>query len=222
MPIGKPSPGTGNVGKPTSKTQGQKMDDDQDQYWTRPNASAKDFGKQGPATTTSPDRADLDRSNWIRKSAQQVLSSYRRDDFADPDSYVVQLAMVLERFSDSTIREATSPVTGIQRHCKFPPSIAECVEFLDNLKRRAEFPSQWDERSRKQIEERAEFERNHKTETPEHRRAVVERLVAEMRGRGFQFADNTTEPTKTFRQYTADELEAMYGRPNSAEEGKAP
>jgi hypothetical protein len=40
--------------------------------------------------------------------------------------------MVLERYPDPIIDHTTSHATGIQRHCKFPPSIAEIVEFCDS------------------------------------------------------------------------------------------
>lgn len=39
--------------------------------------------------------------------------------------------MVLERYPDAVIRDVTSPLTGVQRRCKFPPSIAEVVEACD-------------------------------------------------------------------------------------------
>jgi hypothetical protein len=61
----------------------------------------------------------------------QVLSSYRRDDFANPDGFLAQLGLVLEQYDDAVIRWVTSPLTGIQRQCKFPPSIAEVVEACD-------------------------------------------------------------------------------------------
>jgi hypothetical protein len=43
----------------------------------------------------------------------------------------VQLGMVLERYPDAVIRDVTSPLTGIQRRSKWPPSIAEVVEACD-------------------------------------------------------------------------------------------
>ena len=83
----------------------------------------------------SPDRKDPSRSAWIAQQARLVLSSYRRDDFADPDSFLLQLGMVLERYADEIIREITSPLTGIQRK-QFkhsgPPTIADIVEACDN------------------------------------------------------------------------------------------
>ena len=50
----------------------------------------------------------------------------------------MQLGAVLERYSDNIIREVSSPLTGIQRHCKFPPTIAEVAEMCDELSARAE------------------------------------------------------------------------------------
>ena len=62
--------------------------------------------------------------------------------------------MVLERYDDKVIDAVTSPATGIQRTCKWPPSIAEMVEFIDEHIRRAGFAANYDARSRAQIEER--------------------------------------------------------------------
>lgn len=60
-----------------------------------------------------------------------IFSAYRRDDFADPDGFAVQLGAVLEQYPDDVIRFVTSPRTGIQRKAKFPPTIAEIVEMCD-------------------------------------------------------------------------------------------
>jgi hypothetical protein len=188
------------------------MDDDMDRYWMPPTGSGKNSGKRVPAMTTSRVRKALDRSNWITKCAQQVLGSYRKDDFADPDSYLVQLGMVLERYDDKVIEAVTSPVTGIQRTCKFPPAIAEVVEFIDEHIRRAGFAANYDARSRKQLEEREKFERQGKTETPEYRKAVVDRAKAEMRARGFQFEGDTKPAERIWKQFSADELLAKYSR----------
>ena len=110
-----------------------------------------------------------------------VLGSYRKDDFADPESFRVQLGMVLERYPDDIIRDVTNPITGIQRTCKFPPSIAEVVEFCDETKRRKTYASVWDQRSRKQLEERQQAVTER--EPLEHRKQAAERILAEYHGR---------------------------------------
>jgi hypothetical protein len=186
------------------------MDDDQDRYWTQPTGSGKNSGKRVPAKITSPAQAALDRSNWITKCAQQILGSYRRDDFADPDIFLVQLGMVLERYDDAVIRAVTSPVTGIQRTCKFPPSIAEFVEFVDEHVRRSTFASNYDERSKRQLEEDAELERQRKTEPPEVRAAVVALAKEELRAKGFRFEGDTKPAENHWNQFSAADLLAKY------------
>ncbi len=182
-------------------------DDDQDRYWTLSTASGRGSKPPGPPTTTSPARRDRDRSNWIRKCAQLVLSSYRRDDFADPDTYAIQLAMILERYDDKVIDAVTSPATGIQRTCKWPPSIAEMVEFIDEHIRRAGFAANYDARSRAQIEEREQFERDQR-EPLEYRRAVVERVMADYKSK--IVPDIRAAIGKGWQKLTADELLAKY------------
>jgi hypothetical protein len=91
-----------------------------------------------------------------------LFGSYRKDDFADPKVFLVNLGMVLERYADDIISHATSPVTGIQKHCKFPPSIAEVVEFCD------------DEQARQQrIRELSQYKLTHREPRPKQHRANV-------------------------------------------------
>jgi hypothetical protein len=116
-----------------------------------------------------------------------VFGSYRRDDFADPENFLVQLGMVLERYSDKVIETVTGPLTGIQRECKFPPSIAEFVEFCDDAQRRSTFGARWEAQAEKQLTEREKFERQSKEENIEHRTEVVNRFLGGLKGHGFQF-----------------------------------
>lgn len=67
----------------------------------------------------------------ITRQAKMIFSAYRRDEFADPDGFVLQLGLVLERYADTVIQTVTDPRTGIQRRSKFPPSIAEVVEACE-------------------------------------------------------------------------------------------
>src|SRR6476620_2340655 len=79
-------------------------DDDTDRYWMHAIGSKKNSTpKDHLPMNISRGPADPHRSDWIRKCAQQILGSYRRDDFADPDVFLVQLAMVLERYPDKVI-----------------------------------------------------------------------------------------------------------------------
>lgn len=91
-----------------------------------------------PPAPTYQAPPDPRRSAWISAQVRQIVSSFRRDDFADADGFSIQLGMILERYPDSIIAEICSPKTGIQRRAKFPPSLAEIVEACDEAAARAE------------------------------------------------------------------------------------
>jgi hypothetical protein len=165
-----------------------------DQSWMHSINSVNNSNKQAQAITTSPEVAALDRSNWITKCAQMVLSSYRRDDFADPAGYAVQLAMVLERYGDDVIQAVTSPTTGIQRTCKFPPTIAEFVEFIDEHVRRSTYTAKYEAQSQKQLKERTELDANDWEITPERRRQIAQEILEWNARRHAEFNTVATKP----------------------------
>lgn len=84
-----------------------------------------------------------------------LLSAYRRDDYADPDSFIVQLGTVLETYPDWIVNYVTDPRTGIQRTSIFPPSIAEVVKACEDLYGPIRRTKEWDARTKTQLEERA-------------------------------------------------------------------
>ena len=158
------------------------------QFSRQPIGSSIDLDNKDLPATMSPGAPGLNRSNWIICRAKMVLGSYRRDDFADPDNFLLQLGMILERYSDKVVEAVTSPITGIQRTCKFPPSIAEFVEFCNETMRRMNWSSEYDARSARQLKERDQRDRTSKEEDPEYRRQVIERnLRPLMEEQGFQF-----------------------------------
>jgi len=82
-----------------------------------------------------------------------LLSAYRRDDYADPKGFVVQLGAVLEVYPEWVIRGVTDPLTGVQREQKFPPSIAEVVSACEELYGPVRYAADWNERARRQAEQ---------------------------------------------------------------------
>ena len=152
-----------------------------------------------------------------------VFAAYRKDDYADPSTFLVQLVAVLERYDDPTVKEATNPITGIQRHSKFPPTIAEVAAFCDESVRRSTYASQYDARSNQQLQEREQFERQGKQEPPEHRKAVAERIKAELRAKGFKFEGDVKGPTpeqarehlKNAYHVTDEQLDQIPNQPDS-------
>lgn len=61
-----------------------------------------------------------------------IFSAYRTDQYPDPDGYMISLGAVLEQYSDDVVLYVSDPRTGIQRNSKWPPTINEIVEALDN------------------------------------------------------------------------------------------
>lgn len=117
---------------------------------------------------------------WLTKRIEILLSAYRRDDYADPVNFVAQLAIVLREYPRDVIEVATSPTTGIQRHCKFPPSLAEIVEFCDNLHRRSRKLAEWEAGARAQLAERAAIQDAEAAEPIDRRRAVAQRILGQL------------------------------------------
>lgn len=76
---------------------------------------------------------DTSRAVRITRAARAIFSAYPRDDYADPDAFVLQLGMVLERYPDEVISEISHPLTGVQRRCKKPPTIAHIVEAAEGV-----------------------------------------------------------------------------------------
>jgi hypothetical protein len=66
--------------------------------------------------------------SWLAGRIQLLFSAYRKDDYNDPQGFVMQLGAILEAFPVEVVEYITSPMTGIQRRLKFPPSLAEIVE----------------------------------------------------------------------------------------------
>lgn len=82
--------------------------------------------------TLSTESTKVSRARMITQRSKMLFAAYRKDDFADPDGFALQLCAVLEKYPDQVIMEATDPLSGLQRTCKFPPTIAEVVEFCES------------------------------------------------------------------------------------------
>lgn len=67
----------------------------------------------------------------ILRCQRVLFSAYRTDQYPDPDGYMTSLGAVLEQYPDDVICYVTDPRTGIQRRSKWPPTISEIVEALD-------------------------------------------------------------------------------------------
>ena len=71
--------------------------------------------------------------NWLSTKIRMLFSSYRMDQYADPDGFLSQMGIVLAEFDPQIVAIVTSPLTGIQRKSEFPPTIAKVVEECNRV-----------------------------------------------------------------------------------------
>ena len=131
--------------------------------------------------------------------------------------------MLLETFQDSTIAAVSSEKgKGIQFYCKFPPSLAEVKEFCEDLQRRASYSSDYAARVKKQLDERDAYDAQVKTESLEHRKAVVARVKAELAQHGMHILQDQdpkareADKTSIFRHFSAEDLRQIYAPPKQS------
>ena len=79
-----------------------------------------------PSTARSASRKTL-----ILQRQRILFSAFRSDQYSDPEGYLASLGMVLEQYPDDVIVYITDPRTGVQRACRWPPTISEIVEACD-------------------------------------------------------------------------------------------
>ena len=77
------------------------------------------------SSTPSTEYKGVSKQTKIAGAARAIFSAYRRDDFADPDMFVVQLGTLLEQYDVGVIEYISSPTTGVQRKYDYPPNIKQ-------------------------------------------------------------------------------------------------
>lgn len=68
----------------------------------------------------------------VSRGVQALFSAYRANDFADAEGFFVQAASVLSEFPEDIVLYVTSPMTGLQRRSKWPPTISEILEACED------------------------------------------------------------------------------------------
>jgi len=93
---------------------------------------------QAPAETLTPMVAAVEEALAVRASQQivratvaTVMAAYRSPDFHAPAEFARMAVEALEDFPAVTLLRLASPKTGIVRRCKWPPSIAELVDWCE-------------------------------------------------------------------------------------------
>jgi hypothetical protein len=85
----------------------------------------------GAGASSMPSTEQLKRRKLILERSKILFSAYRADQYANEEGFMASVAMVLGQYSDDVIVFITDPRTGVQRHSKWPPTIAEIIEACD-------------------------------------------------------------------------------------------
>ena len=121
-------------------------------------------------SSTYPSQAS---AGYAAERARLLFGQYRRGDANDPDVYVAAITAVLACYSEAIIQEVTDPRTGISATAKFAafmPNPGEVKLHCDEL---AKLPplhawsNQYEARTKRQLEERAEREASGPRQVPQ-------------------------------------------------------
>ena len=182
------------------------MDEDDQHRKTIPAASG------GRSIASPSDGGQAGRMKLASYHARLVLGSFRADQAADPEIYLTAIGHLLSRYPADIGARLTDPKDGIAGKFKFLPTVSEVKEEADRLLKEESDKAYRRDQLRKQWELRDEQEQLDKTEPLEHRMKVAERIKNELRGHGFQFKGDTKLAQSTWKQFSADELLARYGK----------
>lgn len=70
-------------------------------------------------------------SRQAASAAAMLIGCYPNGKPADPQTYVAAITALLAEFPHEVVRRVTDPRFGVQRHCKFLPTIAELSDALE-------------------------------------------------------------------------------------------
>jgi hypothetical protein len=88
-----------------------------------------------------------------------MFGCYRKGDANDPDTYVAAITATLARYPEDVIRDVTHPATGLPTQISFLPTVKEVFDACEAIVQPRREAAAREERSRRQLAERAEFER---------------------------------------------------------------
>ncbi len=136
--------------------------------------------------------------------AKLILGSYRADQANDPDIYVTAITHLLSRYPIDVGAQLTDPKDGVAGKYKWLPTVSEVKEEAEAILEAERQYAYRQDQLRKQWELRDLVEAEEKAETPEHRKAVAERIKNELRAHGFKFeGDERTQPVETVESVKA-------------------
>ena len=170
---------------------------------------------------TASSTASTDAMKLAMYHAKLILGSYRADQANDPEIYVTAISHLLSRYPKDIGARLTDPKDGVAGKYKWLPSVSEVREEAEALIEAESAHRYRRQEMRKQFELRAEQETLDKSESPEYRKKVVERIKNEMREHGFKFAGDevkhreTPETVRKRLNISQEQWDAIPNAPNT-------
>lgn len=125
-------------------------------------------------STTESEKSNLE----CMKAAKLLLGCYRIGDANDPETYIAAIVRVLSVYPIDVVRYVVDPVTGLAGKCKWLPTPAEVKQACDDIYLPRKAIEAYEERSRKQLDDRA------KAEALPKPKQTYDEFKAEMAARG--------------------------------------
>jgi len=76
-------------------------------------------------------KSDPNRQAFHLQSAKQIYGCYRRDDAADPDTYIAAVAAILSEYPDEVVEYVADPRTGLAKRSPFLPNTHDVAKDCD-------------------------------------------------------------------------------------------
>jgi hypothetical protein len=110
-----------------------------------------------------------------------MLDAFPNAKSSASDGYLGALANLLTQYPRTTALHCADPVNGLARECKFLPSIAEAVKWLEREQLPLRNAADRERRNAEQFAQRDRDAADEKAEPLEHRRRVAERITRELK-----------------------------------------
>lgn len=122
-------------------------------------------------------RDSLCQPETAARRARILIGAYRRTDIDDPEVYFTSVVAVLSHFPEQIAVAATDPATGLPSKSKWPPSLAELRTECENLYARHRRAAEQEERVKRQLREREEWEEASRGRVPKSKWDNLRRQV---------------------------------------------
>lgn len=164
-----------------------------------------DMHRKLPTTSPTNGAVAKQTSNEVAYSARltmpealeavgNMLNAYPTARESVHGGWVGLMAKLLTQYPKSVALRCADPIDGVTRTARFLPNMAEAIAWIEREVQSLRSAAAWDQRGREQLADRDRFEREEKAESAEHRKAVADRIRAELIAHGFEFKQD--KPTR--------------------------